>query len=230
MFTAGKCGVLQVLLTMSCVSGTFIEHSSNTPFLYMFLLVEIILGTTVFCFLVLMKRQIRLSIKYMLNGSEKSEMTRKFSSRSFKAYMMPEKIDEQHETIEESIHRHQSEINRNKFTRERKKQLEHLLGSSSSGGSASASGSGSASDNSRESQIRFVITPHRETPADSGISDIDISEICSMKNTVDIHYISPVPEDQDGCDADVDDDVDSPSEILVCASRMADGSLVTLHT
>ncbi|XP_067678282.1 uncharacterized protein [Haliotis asinina] len=244
MFTAGKCGVLQVLLTMSCVSGTFIEPSSNTSFVYMFLLVEIILGTAVFCFLVLMKRQIRLSIMYMLNRSEKSEMTRKFSSRSFKAYMMPEKIDEQRETIEESIHRHQSEINRNKFTRERKKQLEHLLGSSSSGGSASASasasGSGSASDNSRESQIRFMITPHRGPPTDAGISDIDNGEICSMKNTVDIHYISPVPEDEDVCDADVDDDhddddhdhdhVDCPSEILVCASRVADGSLVTLHT
>lgn len=141
--------------------------------------------------------------------------------------MMPEKIDEQRETIEESIHRHQSEINRNKFTRERKKQLEHLLGSSSSG-----SASGSGSDNSRESQIRFVINPHRETPGDSGISDSDISEICSTKKTVDIHYISPVPEHHNDCDADLDDDssVDSPSEILVCASRMADRSLVTLHT
>ncbi|XP_048255692.1 uncharacterized protein LOC124138812 isoform X3 [Haliotis rufescens] len=228
MLTAGKCGVLQVLLTMSCVSGTFIEHNTHTSFLYIFLLVEITLGTTVFCFLVLMKRQIRLSLVFMLNRSgEKSEMTRKFSSRSFKAYMMPEKIDEQRETIEESIHRHQSEINRNKFTRERKKQLEHLLGSSSSG-----SASGSGSDNSRESQIRFVITPHRETPGDSGISDSDISEICSTKNTVDIHYISPVPEHHNDCDADLDDDssVDSPSEILVCASRMADRSLVTLHT
>ncbi|XP_041356905.1 uncharacterized protein LOC121374072 [Gigantopelta aegis] len=60
--------------------------------------------------------------------NKRSSVTWNFPTDSFKAYMMPETTATT--TIEASIQHHCDEVNRTKFTRERKLQLQQLLGSS----------------------------------------------------------------------------------------------------
>ncbi|XP_050403368.1 uncharacterized protein LOC126819404 isoform X2 [Patella vulgata] len=202
MCQGGQMMMIQTLLTASCITGSMILQQNGQMYSYIFIISDISLSTILLLFLCVLKKQVPAAILHIFKRTSDVDYKRKFSTSSFRTFMMPEKVDESNQTVEKVVQDHHNAVNRSTYTAEKKKQLRFLLGSSgnysdaSTTGSGSTSGSGSASGSDGPMRFRPRYSGARDN-GDSGFSEETGSDRSSYKNNclVELH---PLPSTSEG--------------------------------
>ncbi|XP_070196075.1 uncharacterized protein [Littorina saxatilis] len=125
--------VLQTLVVLLSVSGHVTEGNPSLSHQGFFVAVNLILTITVILTLLILKPHVRRMVFSILLPEHK----RALAFGSFRAFVLPDRVEDTEEVEVKQIQQYCAEIDRSKFTSQHKQNLRNLLGSSSSGSEAS---------------------------------------------------------------------------------------------
>ncbi|XP_076462045.1 uncharacterized protein LOC143294556 [Babylonia areolata] len=141
VYIAVRSFVLQALVVLLSVSGHLVETDRSLGNQGFFAFIDIFLSLTVLTTLLLLKPKVRMTVFSFLIPENKQGL----APGSFKAFVLPDRVEDSEQLEVKDIQEYCSERDRSKFTSQHKQKLRNLLGSSSSGSDASASGGAGSS-------------------------------------------------------------------------------------